>query len=270
MITINSTWDEIITTIKKRNFYPHEYIDLIDNINPKLLSNKLFIYDFLNNVKRIGEVDYLYDLLSRMGNELKKDKSFALMILKKYKLWETYDLFDISIKTDEDIMKAILEIGHIDFDWFENPTIKEIFTNILSQNEELLFLYLKADFCNDTFSGEFYSLINKDKLFSTKEICIKIIKNCGGMWYEEFSDDIKNDKEIIFLALNYTTDPYHTFGKIKSNLRNNKSIAMIAVSKEPRCIDFLSPTLREDKDIKKTINQVYEKLALEVSAKLKN
>ena len=40
---------------------------------------------------------------------------------------------------------------------------------------------------------------------------------------------------------------------------------MIAVSKEPRCIDFLSPTLREDKDIKKTINQVYEKLALEVS-----
>jgi hypothetical protein len=79
-----------------------------------------------------------------------------------------------------------------------------------------------------------------------------------GRWIELANEDVKNDIEIVSIAL---TESGSALEYVSEEMKNNKDVVLIAVSKDGNALEYASDSLKSDKEvIIKAVNQSFNAL----------
>jgi hypothetical protein len=89
------------------------------------------------------------------------------------------------------------------------------------------------------------------------------ILNLNGMYLESLSEELKNNKEIVMVAINNNAD---ALLYASCDLRNNKEVVLSAVSISGHVLEYASKKMQDDKEIVKTAASNYG-YALEYASK---
>lgn len=197
--------DVIIAAIKK---LPHNITD--KSINKKYLKDKDIIKILLseNSLKKMH-----IDVFKILDDKYKKNKNFVIKLMK-YLREDLFFCLDKKLRNDKDIISN--HIKHIynakDFDKLLSKIDKKYL-----KNKKFVLSILKKE--------------HSDKLFGESKIYLKL------------NTKLKNDREIIYAALNYK---WKTLNKMNASIKNNRKLMLDLTKKERGLYQYLKPKFKKE------------------------
>ena len=179
----------------------------------------LLTEDVKKNLEKIKDLKYLVKIKNKTINNEKLT---------------TKEIIDLYTKTFGFGRKQDPLVGKI----IKKRDILSDYYNLKDEN-----VFIKSDFIIKNL--KYFSLEEKKEVLKNREVLKKVLEKETSI-LKFISDEYKNDREIMLIAIN--TNPYaleHAGEKIK----NDKEVVMTAVKKDGFVINYVSEYLKKDKEV---------------------
>lgn len=213
--------------------YPFGFV--LESLWNNLLKDELFLLELLES--QDIRVSWRYILFSFLSDKYKNDKIFLLRLLKKGYI-SLNDIWN-QFLSDRDIILEYVKNDDISWSWNRLSEISEelkndieIFTYVAKSLNPHHIRYASEEIKNNKEIALF--ALSKGWLFKTSQ-------TISVLW-----DKIKDDNEIIYDVIN--KDPI-SFKHASERIRWEKQIALYAIDKDWKNIEYIAENLKDDAEI---------------------
>ena len=176
------------------------------------------------------------------SDELKDDKSIVMTAVSRHS--EALCFASDRLRCDRDVVMAAVD---------QSGWALEYASDELRNDEEVVLTAIQGwdgVSCNYSFAIKHAS----EELKSNKEFMIKAIELTEGEAFAKASDALKNDKEIVLIAVKncsppHQCDPTIVLAYASDQMRADKDIVLAAVRRNGWSLNYASEELKADKDV---------------------
>ena len=175
------------------------------------------------------------------SDELKDDKSIVMTAVSRH--GEALCFASDRLRCDRDVVMAAVD---------QSGWALEYTSDELRNDEEVVLTAIQGwdGFCNYSFAMKHAS----EELKSNKEFMIKAIELTEGEAFAEASDALKNDKEIVLIAVKNCSPPHQCAPTIvlayaSDQMRADKDVVLAAVRRNGWSLNYASKELKADRDV---------------------
>ena len=185
---------------------------------------------------------YFAEALEFASDELKDDKSIVMAAVSRR--GEALRFASDRLRCDRDVVMAAVD---------QSGWALEYASDELRNDEEVVLTAIQGgdDTCNGySFAMEYAS----EELKSNKEFMIKAIELTEGEAFAKASDTLKNDKEIVLIAVKncsppHQCDPTIVLAYASDQMKADKDVVLAAVRRNGWSLNYASEELKADRDV---------------------
>ena len=236
MITNTTTKNKILDIIRTDAFNIYDNTQQLSNINPLLLDDTIFIYDFIDNIRGINNdsrLHIIYRLFDNISFNLKNNKDFILTILNKYHIDFIFDNINDSMKLDRDIFKSLLQLDDISVDLLDDDNL-HITKQMIYNDKELIELIFKQPVSS---IYNIWDIIDPSIITDIAWTNIQIFSEV----FQYFSENLKDDYTISWEAVRLNGE---NLEYVSDRLKDDIPLVKLAYDQNESNIRYASERLR--------------------------
>ena len=240
MITNTTTKNKILNIIKTDALNIYCDTQQLSNINPLLLNDKTFIYDFIKTTRGISfsndvKLHIIYGLFYYMSIDLQNDKDFILTILNKYHIDVIFNTIDDSMKLDRDIFKSLLQLDDICIDLLDDDNL-HITKQMIYNDKELIELIFKQPISS---IENIWDIIDPSIITDTAWTNIQSFSQV----FKYFSENLKDDYTISWEAVRLNGE---NLEYVSDRLKDDIPLVKLAYNQNIDNLKYASDRIKEN------------------------